>query len=313
MDKPTAIIDKSLLQRICGEPKIQRDVLMNLLRGKYQLVVAFSLVDEVLANIADCPPGKDPFVIAEMKRQIDALHMCFLNEVWEIAFEELVLNKPLSILPCQNNRFLQNYAGLDLKATGFLEAAQARRQQRKEVEQYWKSQQNAWIPPGTFLGAASEKHFYATVAQDLRQRLGSPELKTPLLENLLGSVFRDRHPDDGERIQAGFDLLSDHNINSFPFTRNFLVVQLIYRYGPLTKIVNRDFPPPILDRGDQLNNLEDWQYVLSATLCERLLTGDEPMARVMQMLKANGLWNGDIVWIDKNDKDLANQISNRLL
>lgn len=311
MQKPTAIIDKSLLQRICEEAPIQRDVLMGLLRQRYQLIAAFVLVDEVMNNIAIPPPRKTPADFADLKICMDALYPCFMEDVWEMAFEELVLERRIDAIPWWPTEAIQTYASLNPNDPAFLETMQRRKKQRNDCEEETKECQNEDVPPGKFYVVREEIEFFHILVRDLKSRLREPRLKMNLFETLLGESFRQCHPEEGNRIQGAFARVSDTNMDSYPFTRNLLLVMRIYHYAPVSKILDQAQPPPILDRRDQLNNQEDLQYVASATLCDRLLTADQPMTRIMQMLKSNGFWRGETIWIDR-DKDLPSQIPSLL-
>lgn len=149
----------------------------------------------------------------------------------------------------------------------------------------------------------------------LLQALSKPVSKIELLETFFGSALINHRPDLEAEIRAALDRVNDSNINEFKFSRNYLITSLVYLFGPITKVLagpsGKRQPIKVLDRQDQRNNLEDQEYVVSAFLCGRLLTGDRPMANVMEMFQGAGLWPGKTIWIDRN-KDLGGQLANLL-
>jgi hypothetical protein len=131
------------------------------------------------------------------------------------------------------------------------------------------------------------------------------------METFLRGVFVQRHSENEDGIRAALNKVNESNVNTCEFSRNYLIATLVYLVAPITKVLadpnKKQQPLKMLDRQKQRKNLEDQEYVTSAFLCGRLLTGDGGMAKVMRMFQTNGLWPGQTVWIDRA-KGLSEQI-----
>jgi hypothetical protein len=84
MNKPTAVIDKSLLQAICELPGDKRDLCFNTLLSRYFLVVPEILVEEVWGNLANPSAGKSLATINMMVRCLLHLQNGWIAEPLEI-------------------------------------------------------------------------------------------------------------------------------------------------------------------------------------------------------------------------------------
>jgi hypothetical protein len=135
--------------------------------------------------------------------------------------------------------------------------------------------------------------------------------KHEMLEAILGKTFRSRHCDSVREIDEAFASYSKDNFTSFPFTLNCLTVRLAYVLAPIVRIrTPGDAEPRTIlrpKRQDQDNNWADEQYVISALVCKRLLTMDKGMRNIANIFRANGLWKGEVVFIDSS-KPLSGQI-----
>jgi hypothetical protein len=137
-----------------------------------------------------------------------------------------------------------------------------------------------------------------------------------ILGKLLGWQFRNRHPNFKKRIEKGFSNYTKVNFKQFPATFYYLTTDMLYCYTPLCRIQKSPTATSrkIVGRklSEQRNNLEDQKYVVSARMCKRLLTRDEGMNNMMQVLKECRLWIGEVVFIDPR-KPLSVQIPSLLI
>src|ERR1700694_5155891 len=99
MNKPSAVIDKSLFHELCKIPDTKAsEAIWHQLHHKYQLVIPLILSEETVVNAVT--PGTK--ALAEVQRLVDqvAAHSsCWLEDMYEIAFSELVEGRPLTAPP----------------------------------------------------------------------------------------------------------------------------------------------------------------------------------------------------------------------
>jgi hypothetical protein len=315
MDRPTAIIDKSLLQRIC-DPTENTDKHMESLRQTYRLIAPLILHEETLDNLIQPPKDKPSAVFSEMLRRVREIHPCWMDDVFEISYREVVLGKSLDLMPWlgeEDQRFLWEFAPADPSSVAWVAERRRTREEQTNRRIQWQRRK---VPPGQFYLERDEETFFKQITNLLLQQLSQTASKAELLGTFLGSVFVQRHPGNTDAIHAALSRINELNLNDCKFSRNYLIASLVYLIAPITKVLadrhGKQQPLKILDRQDQRNNLEDQEYVASAFLCRRLLTGDAGMARVMRMFQANGLWPGQTIWVDRN-KGLPEQFAGLLV
>jgi hypothetical protein len=304
IDTPAAIIDKSLLQRIC-DPSENCDRYLNALRQRYRLIAPLVLHEETLDNLVRATESRPEAVFPEMVRRVREIQPCWMEDVLEISYRELVLGEDLDIIPWlteEFQRFLWELAPADPKALRWVPERRRMREEQISRRIQWQRRK---VPPGEFFLERDEGTFFRQVTNLLLQQLSRAVPKADLLETFIGNVFVHRHPENASAIHAALRKVDDTNINDYKFSRNYLISSLVYLIGPITKVLaaphGKQQPLKILDRQDQRNNLEDQEYVASAFLCARLLTGDAGMAKVMGMFQANGLWPGRTIWLDRKN------------
>ena len=99
MNKPAAVIDKSLLQAMCEQDSVKRHVYYKALFERYQVVVASVLVEELWVNLATTGGKTSPVVLANMRDFLIRQHDSWIAEPLEIAFVELVKGGSIKPLP----------------------------------------------------------------------------------------------------------------------------------------------------------------------------------------------------------------------
>ena len=312
MEKSTAIIDNCPLQKICETGRDDRERLMNVLQQKFQLIAAFALIEETMIRLAHPAMGKPPDLYQQMKREIDCLYPWWMNDVVEIVFEEFVLRRPLVRFPRLSDDTVKELALIHPNDPDFIQAMSSAMLENERIIAERRAWQNTLIPTGKFYGALTEKGFFDTVVSDLRGRLADLRLKSNLLNESLGLMFRHRHPDFTDEIDHAFAKLNAQSIEDLPFTKRYLLLVLIYQFGPFSKVVSPLQQAPIIKRRGQEGNLADMHYLASSFLCDRLLTGDRDMAHISKIFRENGLWTGMEFWIDlkQDSAELVKQLSN---
>lgn len=226
----------------------------------------------------------------------------WVEDAHEIAFQELVKQQPLRKLPAPSDERIRGLLALKPDDSRLIQVVEKRKVSRKETATKWKKAQSKLAPAG-FVVATSEKEFFQrTVMREFVLALHEPTKKKELLETILGKNFRTRHQECVNEIEEAFSKYSLETFALFPVVRNCLTVRLAYFFGPSVRIQTpTDSEPQIIlksDRRDQDNNVADEQYVITALMCDRLLTRDKGMRNIANIFQANGLWKGQTIFID---------------
>ncbi|HUZ06912.1 MAG TPA: hypothetical protein VMV89_05425 [Candidatus Paceibacterota bacterium] len=316
--KPTAVIDKSLFQEICSEPdEVQRGVFWKELLSRYQIIIPFVLVEEVWTNLAKPSLKKDPAIFLEMANRLLEMSSCWIDDEVEIVFKELIQKKQLKILPAPAQKTIELLHRLNPNDSALSAWLDQRRQIKERIIRERMQFQNSISPTGKFLTIKSEKELFQGYAWKLFiDILDSKDGGKTILEKLLGWQFRNRHPNFKNRIEKAFSNYTKATFKQFPATFYYLTTDMLYCYTPICRMQKSPTvtPKKILGRklSEQRNNLEDQKYVVSARMCERLLTRDESMSEMMRAIKECGLWNGETVFIDPR-QPLSVQIPSLLI
>src|ERR1700733_9990083 len=93
-EKLTAVIDKSLFHEICELSHSERSDAWRLLLDKYQIIVPFVLLEEILVNAIN-PGVKSRQSIESMVADITQLRHCWMDDILEYAYCELVRKQPI--------------------------------------------------------------------------------------------------------------------------------------------------------------------------------------------------------------------------
>jgi hypothetical protein len=292
----SAIIDKSVFQRLC---QTNNSPLWNELSNRYQLVLPLVLVEEVLVNILD--PGSKPMLeAAEMQLQLQRLQPCWLEDIHEIAFREFVLGEKLATLPPPSDEFLKKLFSLKSDDSELQVWLGERRKLKRETVAQWKDAQQKMQPANGPVQIPDECAFLREVVYPsfFIRILDNPENKEIFLRAVFKKTFQ-RNPDHSNGIAAAIQNYGRQNFAKFHITFICLIVRLYYFLGPTVQTASGR---KIIKSGNQINNVEDSFYVAASLLGDRLITGDEEMARVANAFRDVGLWKGTVIFIDPNRK-----------
>ena len=141
----------------------------------------------------------------------------------------------------------------------------------------------------------------------LTKALNQPSWRQFVLEAYLGQIWKREtwHHESAAQIDAAFARLDYEPLLKLPFTHSHLLAELLYDVGPITKVgppESEKSNPQVLS-GNQINNEEDQEYVASAFHCDRLLTCDRGMQRIVESFRQAGYWKGNCVFIPRNEAD----------
>jgi hypothetical protein len=325
MNKLSCVLDMSVLRPICEETVRYGEAhgrwLWNCLFDRYQLAVPFVLIEEFLVRGAKPHEADDPAVLPEVLRemaaQIVTLESCWLDDVHEIAFRELVLGQPDRQFPAPPAHLVRNLFELKSGDPKLLEWIEDRRSTKERSVRARIEQQDRLKSVGEFDTATSEVEFFRNVVRgQLQPRLEDPAGRVEMLEAILGMNFRHRHPEHGHAIDEAFRNFTRVRSAQYPLTLGCVLASFFYFYAPLVKIVSspKNSPRTIIKRSfkSQLNNLQDEQYVATALMCQRLLTADKGMKNLMEVFRRHGVWKTEAILIDRNRR-LADQFPGILM
>jgi len=317
MGKPTAVIDKTLFHEICQDPcQRKREFYWSCLHERYQVVVPFILIEEVLVNMVR-PGGIEEPVLKRMGEQLIILRSCWIDDVFEYAFRELVQRQPLGKFVAPPDGLQQALLALARDDPKLVKWVEDRKLLRKATAAKWKAEQRRLAPSSGFVMVKSEQEFFErAVKREFLSALVDPQKKWDMLETIIGKTFRHSHPESTKQIDEAFAEYTEATFSTFPFTLNCLTTRLTYVLAPAVRIQTaRDTEPQIIlrpKRRDQDNNWADEQYVVSALVCDRLLTMDAGMRNVANIFHVSRLWNGQTIFIEPGE-DLAGQIPRLLV
>jgi hypothetical protein len=315
-DKPLAVIDNSLFRPICAQPEPVRVQLWAEIAARYQLVVPFVLVEEVWKRMA-CPGDIPRSVVEVMAQTLYEMHPRWIDEPIAIAFRELVLKQPLKTFPAPPQEIMDALWMLDSTdpklAAHLAELRLAKEKRTKEII----SEQDSILPEGTFCFVKNQRAFFrAYIRNKFWDILADKSRAKMLLEKMVGRDFRKRHPQDSAKIDRAFAEYDRTTFAQYPVTLACIMAQMFYFYAPLVRIGEAGQPGArkIVGRSfkAQINNSEDEKYVISALMCNRLLTCDQGMANIVSTFKASGLWErGEVVY--SKPADIRSMIPNKLV
>ncbi|HEV2691320.1 MAG TPA: hypothetical protein VG347_00330 [Verrucomicrobiae bacterium] len=315
--KPVAIIDKSLFQEICAVSEVKlRESLLNEILNHYELVIPFVLVEEVWINFGK-PKESTSAAVHEMVKLLKQMTKLWMDDEMEIIFKELVRDQPIKRSPPPPKELINFALNLDPNDPNFSRWLEENWKAKKLAIDERVAEQRSLLPAGSFATISSEEDlFQKFIRRKFMETLESPERIKQLLENWLGNQFRHRHTNYKRRIEKAFGRFNKETFRKYPVTLSYILTSMFYFYAPLFRIQNSSEQEKrkIIGsaKNEQRNNITDQQYVVSALLCDRLLTSDEGMYNMMNIFKRAGFWTGETVFIDLH-KDLSLQIPKLLI
>lgn len=309
----------SLFREICTEPaKGMRDSIWQALSARCQIVVPLMMVEEVLVNIVR--PGNIPSrVIEMMASDVLQLQPCWIDDVFEYAFHELVQRQPFEKPVPPPAELLQRLLVAKSNDPELVKRVEERKPARKATATNWITEQKKLAPADGFYLVKSEQEFFErAMKMPFFCHLDVHQKKQEMLETILGETFRFKYPDAIQEIDTAFAHYGKDNYKSFPFTFNCLSVWWAYILAPIFRIqTTSDSEPRMIlnpDKFCQANNLADEQYVVSALICDRLLTMDNGMRNIARVFQTNQRWRGQtIFFLPAKKKDLLSQINTLLV
>jgi hypothetical protein len=255
-----------------------------------------------------------------MAKQIVRFAPCWMDDIIEMAFKELVLKEHISRLSGPTDELLRRLFDLNKNDPELVAWVHNRKATKKEIIRQRKDGQDKLVRPDTRLQLSSEGSFFHYILQkELLPRLENAAEREELLGTILGGRFQILHEGYLRRVEEAFQTLTPEAATKHPVTLGCLLARFAYCIGPCVEIYDpqgNEAPREILERKSkkQRNNLEDEEYVASALVCARLLTADGGMRKIAQIFKAAGFWKGQVIYIDPDPaRDLDSQIPHLLV
>ncbi len=327
---PTAVIDKSVFQRIAELSSSDRRDTMAELLSRFRVIIPFVLVEEVLVNRGQLGPIPRK-IVETMFRELMRLRDCWVDDEPGWIFDELVAKDTSRKFKPVPEEFLQRVAGLRPDSPGYQaflvdrkneadrdiqqritnqdEAAQWRMEQKFDGE-LWFTDELSRI----FCLLPTEKDFFNRfVSPGFHARDRSPGLWFEMMNPSLGRRMRVRYPNRADEIERSLREVTSSRLFECPITLATVLAKSFYFWAPLVRIGNHPSNCAKIigrKRSAQRGNIHDERYIAVCLLCDSILTRDAEMARMAGCFSRCDLWLGTPTYLpaDKG-ADLRTQIA----
>ena len=312
MRKPSAILDKSLFHQLCVHSDAEdQKRLWDALHERYQLVVPLILIEESVVNAV--APGNRP--AEQVNRLIDQVamhHTCWLDDLYEIVFRELVRKEPVSTLPPLSEPAKAEIFGLRFEDEGLQKWAEQRKQEARFTHNQWKNEQKRLALTAERAALADEAKLFDVVRSEFLRALLDATRRQDMLESIIGTCLRNRYPTESKSIDRAFAAYTPETFTQYYATLALLQVRLAYLFAPVFTLPGPSPHMPCRYLKQEPNNLFDSEYVTLALLCDRFLTRDEGQARMCRSFELGGFWKGKVIYIPA-DQDMSKAIPDALI
>lgn len=300
MRKPTALIDKNVLESLSHLPAHERDPILNALLNNYQVLIPAVLVEEVWTNYLNPRETTDPNVVKVMRDMVLALRDCWLVDEWELMFEELVKHKKtlprFVMMPAEK---VDEMAGLHPNTPLIQEWLTNREAIKRLISEERINRQKQIEPSGNFVLVKSERSFLRQAIKPWFDFLKDRKKGADYLHRFAGERMTKRNRGYGKRIKRAIRTFVNDPFR-FRVTLNCVLSDLFYDYAPVYRVIDgTQHGRAFIRRGksSQKNNYDDQRYVACALLCDRIVTRDHDMAKMMECFKECRLWTGEVIYL----------------
>ncbi len=297
--RPTAVIDMSVLREICEQEPNLRQAAWDCLGDRYQCVFPFALVEEAFCQwvAADCSPLKEGIAGEVAHRP-----QLWMEDVHNIVSGELLDQRLPEKLPGCSPQVRDQILALKKGDAGALAWLAMRRAEAEAIECGRRELKKE------FLCRLAEEDRHLDTEGDLFRKIVVPFFRDltsaandqmPLVDRCLSERLKERRPGLAEKYDEAFSELLSGRWTQFYLTAGLLQVRFAYVAAPLTIVEGPRFGPTGSFIKISLNDPRDEEYIISALLCQRLLTQDLGMARIMAAFEDGGFWSGKTVYLPK--------------
>ena len=290
MTKPTAVIDKSLLEPICSFPDQTSSHCLRFLRENFTIYAPEILIEEVVTNYYDPNPEPRKTVAAKMLRAISDFHL--MEHPLELVYREVVLGMDvrtgfdLNADATGNWRdWLSNLDSCLPQGKEFVKIRYA--EKTDEVDKMKTFQENLRLTDPRNPDSPNPTCFEEFVQKTeifLRMIFADPKRKQAF-EKHLGASLNKWHPETVQRTEEALAKLSIDDLSRKTFTHDYTMVFLLYLWAPVARIGPQKSKPsnPIVLPGKKVNNEADAEYIVCALHCDYLLTCDKGMHKMAEL------------------------------
>ena len=273
------------------------------------------MMEEILANRFQ--PGLDQSTVSRMIQAVLDFYPHWMDHPAELVFKELVQGERISnagLAQDKANRMREALSNPDTVLPSLSRWAPARYEEKKQRLIARKRHQKiirAWFQKTApeLMSPLDLATFAKNGSSFLAMIVSMADWKKSALEAYLAQVWKRWHPAEMAEIDAACASLDCKLLLKLPVTHSYLLAELLYDVGPITKIGppgSEKSNPQVLS-GRQINNEEDQEYVTSALQCDRLLTCDEGMHRIAEAFRQVGHWKGASIYIPPDKADQLDQ------
>ena len=300
MNKPTAVIDKCLLQPICAiADDSRREHCLRFLMENFTIYAPVMLIQEIAANYYR-PTEKIPKELAvTMLKAVRDFR--WMEHPLELIYQEVVLKKDVAndfeLHPALAADYRSWMSNLDTHRPEFEERFLRlyqyklwKKAAKEEFQRPLKDPANPESPNFRNLGT-----FIQCAHGGLRREVADSNSRMAFFSKLVLQHLTEWHPETVARTEETFLEL---DLNKAPYTHDCMLAYAMYLLAPVARIGpdrSKRANPYVLS-GDQINNEEDEEYVTSALLCENLLTCDKRMQSMAEMHKTFSLFRHKGKW-----------------
>ncbi len=304
VNKPTTILDKSVVHSICKLEGADRARLWSEISARFDLIIPRVLVEEVWINFGQ-PGNKDPIVVRAMVDKLKELAPKWIEEELNLIFDELVVAKATpSNFKTPEPRTVDLILRLSPGHSEFEQFLTQRERYREEevgkrlvVQNEFKAD---FASDGLTIKVPSEQELFEVVKTRFNDILDNQPYRLARLDKLFGKTLGERNPGWTKRIRRGIRNFNRHSYSRFKITSALILAKLVYIYGPILRVEDGTGTGRAILRSKksaQIGNQGDERYVASALMCQALITRDEEMAKVMHWFIDAKLWDGRVVYL----------------
>jgi len=307
-EKPSAVIDNSLLQAICKLSAETSDALIHILQRKCHLVATPILIEEIVVSYFRLNNPNKPLFL-KMLKMIQEAQPFLMEEPLELIFREFILGEDIRASLQLNNHMARMYwevigdpDSLSAEATQWIEGRTLEKLERRGARMERQAKVGEKIEDQSWNFSNSADFMERTICRLSHEMDYSSDLRIARLDYYLGRNLTLRHPNSWAAIQKAFAEARFDSLDKTRFTRNYLLNELLYDWAPISKTRNASgdyFTILNAEKNKQSNDEEDQQYVASALAWGRgwLLTCDKSMSLIAGFFSERKLWTGKSVYI----------------
>jgi len=310
IERKSALLDKSFFQELCEQPDThKRERLWDELYKRYQLVVPVPLIEECIAG--SYPVEKR--ALPETHRIIESIlihQACWLEDILEIVFRELVLHEEIKKLPAIDSDIREAISQLSWNDPELDKWMFNRRVEARTVSTERKVMQQRLREQASHTTLSDEGELFQVLKAFFLHQMGETARRKTFLETLVASRMRARHPECSDDITHAISTYNLETFKDYPVTIKYINVTLAYLLAPVFILPGPSAQMPERFLREEPNNLCDAEYVASALICDRFITRDRQQARMCRVFKSCGLWGGEVIHIpaERNLEDAIPEV-----